>query len=177
MATSIFSVLAENGSAVTNAVGDYSGGSADSFNVTPPATEDWYITRMIFSMEDSGTFDPSSYGNGTALTNGVVIRHSNAGGVLRTLTAFPPKTNIEWEMHCHDVNLHTYGTGDEGLTARWTFAKHGRPLLLNGADGEFLEVYLNDSFTHLVAHRFLFQGYSVPANTHKDSYSPDAESW
>ena len=45
------------------------------------------------------------------------------------------------------------------IVVRWTFAKSGAPIRLDGAKNARLEVLLNDDLTGLVDHHFVVQGY------------------
>jgi hypothetical protein len=48
--------------------------------------------------------------------------------------------------------------GDEMLQVRWTFAKSGAQLRLNGNNNERLEVVLDDDLDGLIEHYFMVQG-------------------
>ena len=82
----------------------------------------------------------------------------SAGNVLVQLTPSPVKTSGDWAALCYDVAVATWGTGDEFLTARWTFAKFvSGGLALN--DGSKLVCTVNDDMRGLVSHRITAQGY------------------
>lgn len=149
-----------NGTGTTNAIGDYSS-AAEEFKIAPGVGEHFHIHRLIVSIGDAGSFDSGGYGAVTpvaSLTNGVVLRVQN-GGTVFSLTDDPITTNAEWAAYCHDVTVHSFGSGDALLTARWTFDKSGIPISLRGDEGEELVVELNDDLTFLTAHKFLIQGY------------------
>ncbi len=101
------------------------------------------------------------YGNlGAALTNGITVRLQDSGGTVLDLTdGLPVKTNAGWGQLCYDVDLKSWGAGNELLLVRWTFERAGQPLRLEGEDSGRLEVVLNDDFTGLLAHTFQVQGY------------------
>lgn len=164
----IYQFLATTGKGGTtghsNAVGDYStatGTSGESFIIKPPVGEAYHIERMMIHIQDTGAFAAEEYGSlGSALDKGVTLRIATSTGTIHDLTgANPVKANAQWGRHCYDVRVDTWSVGDEFLSARWTFWKNGYPLRLDGDRGEYLEVYLQNSCTGLVAHDFFVGGY------------------
>ena len=148
-----------NGTGSTAVTGDYSS-AQEIFYIQPPAATVYRLARMIVYIQDTGAFDADGYGNGSALTNGIVVHKRDDSGVIDNLTAgIPIKSNSQWGRLCFDTSLSTYGTGDESLAVRWTFTKAGQYLRLDGDSNERLEIVLDDSFLHLVDHTFLVQGY------------------
>lgn len=148
-----------DGSGTTNAIGNYAS-EATSFKIAPGDNQTFILHRLIISVEDAGAFDAAVYGNGITLTNGMVLRVSDASGVLFKLTGDNIKSNADWAEHCHDLTIHNFGIGNVIMTARWTFSESGVPIELNGDKGQFLEIVLNDDFSALVEHHFLIQGFS-----------------
>lgn len=145
-----------DGTGTKNANGDYSGGE-EIFYIAPPAGQTYELERMLIYVQDTGTFDAAKYGNGATLTTGIVVRVANDAGTLLDLTdGEPVKTNTHWGRQCYDVEVKAWGTGDEVMVVRWTFAKSGRPIRLHA--GERLEVVLNDALDVLVGHYFQVQG-------------------
>ena len=149
-----------NGTGTTNANGDYSTVS-DIFYIQPAAGEVFRISRMIVTVEDTAGMAAADYGNITGnLTNGITVREQNDSGTITDLTGgIPVKSNAQWARLCYDANVLTWGNGNEFLTVRWTFARTGQEMRLDGDENERLEVVLNDDFTGLVTHYFLVQGY------------------
>ena len=150
-------------------VGDGSGGIdgtadystvADSLLITPPAGKRYTLTRMIVSIQDTGSFDAEKYGNNVTLTNGITVKviDSVAGTVIDLLGGQTVKSNVGWAAYCYDAEVKSWGSGDEFLVARWTFEKSGVDVVLTENDS--LEVGFNDNLTTLGAHRFLVQGFS-----------------
>lgn len=147
-----------DGTGTANATGDYSV-TADDFYLLAGGGEQ--IHRMIVSVRDTGAFDAASYGNGLALTNGVsvLVYDKNQDTEIDLLGGSNIKTNAEWGAQCYDADVKTWGTGDEMLLVRWTFAKAGAPLRLQ-KDDKFI-VRLNDNFTGLNGHYFQIQGLKI----------------
>ena len=146
-----------DGSGLKEANGNYSV-AAGSFRLKH-ASGIADIYRMIVMIEDAGAFDSGLYGNGIVLTNGIRVYLKNSlNVVMEEFTGFPILTNGDWAGHCHDHEHHSFGSGNEVVSVRWTFDKSGQPLTVNFGAGEYLEVYLNDDFSGLVKHRFSVQG-------------------
>ena len=148
-----------NGS-TTNAVGNYSG-AEEHFKITcKSGSQKLYIHRLIIYIEDVGAFKSGKYGVDLTLTNGIHVRtHDSDDSVHADLTAADPiTTNAQWGALCYDVNLDTFGIGNNGsLIVRWTLSNAGAPVTLSA--GEYLAVDLEDDYTGLVRHTFMAQGY------------------
>ena len=149
-----------DGTGTTNLIGDYSdGGDGLSVFAVEPVSKAIVIRRMIATIEDSGAPDSGKYGNNITLTNGITITVNEANNDVRsTLTPDPVMTNAEWATYCHDLTAHTWGSGNDTLTVRWTFTKGIGDDGVVLDPGESIRVILNDDFSDLVAHKFLFQG-------------------
>jgi len=153
-----FQAVSEDDGVTFDAIGDYS--DTTIFSVTPPAGKKWSINRLIVGVEDTGTLDAGFYGNGISITNGVQIRiKQRRNGDRYLLNPVPIKTNSEWAMFCHDVTRHSWGSGNEVLSVRYTFGAHGHPIILEGSAGDEIEILLSDDYSGLVHHYFTFEGY------------------
>lgn len=152
-----------DGGGTKNANGDYSS-AAEIFFIQPPSGVSYNIARMIISVEDTNGMQAEEYGNlGVALSNGIQVRvQDDTGTVLDLTDALVVTANAHWGRLCYDVDIKTWGAGNEILIARWTFARFGVDgLLLRGSYNERLEVVLNDNLTGLIAHYFFVNGYIV----------------
>lgn len=147
-----------DGTGTKNAIGDYS--TADTLYIQPAAGTVYRIERMLVSIEDGVGMRAERYGGlAAALTNGVTVRVADDSGTILDLTdGLPIKSNAGWGSYCYDVDIKAWGAGNELLLVRWTFAKAGVPLRLDGDNNERLEVILNDDMTGLVSHYFMVQG-------------------
>ncbi len=132
------------------------------YRIAPPAASVFRVTRMIISLEDATGFSTAEYGNlGIALANGIGVRiHDGTSTVLDLMDGIPVKTNGAWGRLCYDVNLSTFGTGNEMLLVRWTFDKSGMPLRLDGDQTQELQVTIDDNLTGLISQYFQVQGYA-----------------
>jgi len=137
--------------------GDYS--TADDFYVEAQAGEILLVARMIVSYRDAGVFDAEKYGNAITIADGegVSLIVEQDGVEVEDLTGgIPINTNAAWRSRCYDADVWTIGTGDNYLSARWTFTKHGAPVRLLA--GDKLIARLHGNFDGLVAQAFLFEG-------------------
>jgi hypothetical protein len=164
-----FRFLSDDGTTTgeKNIVGDYSSAS-ETFYVQADIGTFFVLSRIIVSIEDSGSFDSGRYGNGGTLTNGIQIKVSRPNSTDSDLTdGLPVFTNGQWAKLCHDVDLKNFGAGNEWLTVRWTLKHCGIPIVLNGDENEALQVIVNDDFTHLISHRFMVQGFVMRDDSFK----------
>lgn len=146
------------------AIGDYSdiGAGKTAFSLGPPPGVIWRIRRVIVTIKDAGSFDADSYGNGIVLANGIEAWFRQG-----TEDIFPfvdpdeltIKTNSHWAGICYDFRVDNYGVGDNVGVARFSFDRVGGEIELIGNQGDNLAIYLNDDFSALTGHRFLFEGY------------------
>jgi hypothetical protein len=137
---------------------DFSGQSM-AFFVQPEAGQVMRVFRMIGHLRDTGQFAAEKYGALAELANGVDVFVSYDSGASMTtlLNGHKAKSFSDWAAHCYDVDFTNYGTGDNFLNFRWTFAKGGVPIRLTEKDS--IRVIANDNFEGLVDHQFCFQGY------------------
>ena len=148
-----------DGSGTKNANGNYSG-AEEIFFIEPPAATIYRITRLIVTIEDGNGMTWDGYGNLAALTNGIEVQTKGDSGVIVDLTDnVPVKYNVMWGANCYDAELKSTGAGNDFFQVRWTFAKAGQVLRLDGDTNDRLEVVFNDSFVGLVSHYFKVDGY------------------
>lgn len=144
-----------DGTGDKNAISDYSSGQ--NFLLTCPANVSFIeLYRGIVYIEDSGNFSSAGYGNLSGLSNGIEARLEKIGETIDLTDGQPIKTNAEWSKICYDVNYVSFGSGNNALSVRWTFARAGAPFKLY--PGESLVFYLSDDLTGLVQHTFFIQG-------------------
>lgn len=151
-----------DGTGDKNANGDYSV-TEGIFYIKPPVGEVYEIHRIIASIEDTAGMQAQEFGNlGAPLTNGLVLRLSDDTGVLADITdGLPVKTNAQFGQISYDVELKTWGSGNELLLVRFTFEKSGQPIILRGDLGEKIEVVCNDNLSGLLSQYFSVQGLNI----------------
>ena len=145
--------------------------SAVDYSTTPedfilaPVNEVWNVTRMIFSLTDSGVLDSGFWGaTNAALTNGIkmeVWKGGKASGskIFDLFADFPIKENGQWGAACFDVDPLTFGSGNSWLVVRYTFSKDtgsSDGIVLDGYNGDELVIPLSDDFSGLVGQYFRF---------------------
>jgi hypothetical protein len=142
-----------------NANGNYA--TPTRFYIQPAAGEIFVITRLIVAIYDTGGMQTQEYGNlGGPLANGVTVQLATNGVQTKDLCdGVPVKYNGDWARMCHDADVKSWGAGNDHNTIRWTFARSGTDVVLDGDSLESLDVVLNDDFTGLISHYFLIQGY------------------
>ncbi len=124
-----------------------------------PAATVTYLGRVIIHLTDAGSFDADSYGNGITLTNGInVTLRDTDDTLLATLTPSPIKTNGQWAGQCHDFSTHTFGTGNNHASVRWTFNKY-TPGGIRLLPGQHLDIEFEDDYSGLITHMYLFEGH------------------
>ncbi len=151
----------QNGNININEDYSDSGIGVTDFRITAPTGYWVALYRMLVTVRDFGMFDSGSYGNGITLTNGIHFVNGVGDGSRPDFIVsegVPIKVNPDWGAYCYDTRLSSYGTGNEQLAARWTFAKAGRPAILDGDIGEFTAIRVNDDLSGLVGHYFNIQG-------------------
>jgi len=133
--------------------GDYSGGAVD-FTYAPGAGEQVRIHSGVITIYDSAVGDPTKYGFLAALTNGIQIYVKNGGGVVQQLMGGEDiKTLYHWERLGCGVNI-----GSSGKVWVGVFEFHEK-IRLDGDDGEYLAVTVNDDLTGLDGHTFYVAGH------------------
>lgn len=158
----LFQFLSTNGdeTGTIDAIGDYSSGITDFF-IAPPTGELYILNRMLVCIQCTGLLATRKYGDQAELTNGIKLCMYN--GKMQTnneLSAVPIKSHDDWAGLCFDAVAPSYGNvAGKTVTIRWTFAKSGKALYLNGNLGDKFLVHLNDNFSGLEHHRFQIQGY------------------
>lgn len=152
-----------NGTGSIDATGDYSS-VAQEFKITPADDEVYCISRLIVHVKDTQGIDADSYGNNITLTNGITIKTVDSGGDNEIFvgSSSPIMVNADWGKYCYDVNVLTFGAGNETCVVRWTFSKYGgHGCWLHGFQSESFVITLNDNFTGLLSHGFVVEGFML----------------
>lgn len=132
------------------------------FKISPPSSGLIEVHRMMVIVRDDGAFSAATYGNKVALTNGmqVGIYDDTTGDIIQDYTLGGPiKDNADWGEHCYDVDLKTWGQGDQFLLVRWTFALAGITPTLVAGSNRCLGVKVRDDLSSIVYQRFKVQGF------------------
>lgn len=156
-------ILYQRDSLNYDAIGEYKGNPEDFLWTAPDGNAKYYVARLLVLIEDTQGFEPDSYGASGAgpLDNGINVFVKRDGEPKTYLTPVPILVNIDWGLYCYDTKYSDYGGGNETLEVRWSFNKASPVGIVMSEKDEF-GLELNDDFDHLVKHRFVIQGYSVP---------------
>ena len=146
-----------DGTGTKNANGDYSV-TPGEFYFQPPRRV--HVHRLIIHIEDTNGFTAQEYGNlGAALGNGytIVCQDDSQNEICNYNDGVVITTNAEIGRICYDVDIKTWGAGNEALQARFTFDKAGSPVDLK--PNYRLSITFNDDLSGLIEHYFMIQGY------------------
>ncbi len=149
-----------NSSGAYNAIDDYSNGN--DFVFVPVGTNITRVARVIITVADMAISDADDYGSINQLPTGVAFFVEKNGTRIRIDGGVNTTTNGEYQRISYDVSngLSSLGNGKDYVAVRWTFAKSGTDLRLDGAKGDKLVVALHDDFSGLNDHVFVVQGYN-----------------
>lgn len=115
----------------------------------------YHIYRAIITIGDRGSVDAGYYGNGLELDRGIDVEF-HTDELIDLLDGVPIRTNADWGARCYDVQSVSFGSGDNYVLARWTFALGGIPL--RTAPGDRFVFRVNDDLRRLESHWFQLQG-------------------
>lgn len=134
-----------------------------TFKIIPPngtLSLIWQLTRIIINMTDATAMDDGKFGGITGgLTNGVVLRVVKGSGEIQELTNW--KKNGDLALDMYDVTYvdDTLGpAGLYGLRGRWTFTKAEFIVELDGLNGDYFELLVQDDLTGLDSFEIKSQG-------------------
>jgi len=116
-----------------------------SYRVTPPADETWHLTRMLGTMVMTNDSSFNEFCSVAALSNGLLVRE-NDGGTWKTLANWKDDATIAETMYDLDA-VPKAPAGKAGQMFRWTFKRTSSIVKLEGANGDYLEVAIQDNLT------------------------------
>jgi hypothetical protein len=116
--------------------------------VQPVPGQIWHITRLLIAMAHSSAGDLGKFGNLASLINGVVIR-IRTNGTYRTYTNWKNSGDMKGDMYDIQFDSRSGGGGDFGTSGRWTFAKSGMTIKLDGDTDDQIQVFVQDDLTGL----------------------------
>lgn len=126
------------------------------YTVKPPSDEVWHIVRfMINSTNDTAMTDENFCGI-TALTNGMVIRENRA--TIKTIAQWKKGGEMAEDMFNVDYP-DKVPAGTFALRGRWTLKAAGTIARLDGAEGDYLEILVQDDLSAITSFRIKAQGH------------------
>lgn len=111
----------------------------------PEAGEVFHVTRLLFAASHDAVSDLSTFLGIPALANGLLLR-VKVGGVYDTLANWKTNADIKADLYDleFDVRKDKYGTSGRG-----NFKDAGSVIRLDGALGDRVEIYIQDTMTGL----------------------------
>ena len=131
-----------------------------SFKLSPHIGEHWHILRFLSSFTHSSAADDSTFGDLSALTNGVLLRkYDAASDEYYTYTNW--KNNADMVLDMYDVD---YGTKAGGglFSTRSRFSIKSATEAVPKIDqtaGDYLEILIQDDLTGLNSYSIKAQGH------------------
>lgn len=138
-------------------------GSPQAFSITgEQSTALTHITRVIFEMTHAAGGDLSRFGDILGgLTNGVVVRvFKGDPGVWKTITVWKTNADMKRDMYNVEFDDRSLGSGDFGTSGRATFTEFGMVGEYNPAEGDKLELLIQDDLTTLITFKMNAQGHT-----------------
>lgn len=132
-----------------------------AFQLIPDSVQEWHIVRFLLGMTLDTAADDSRFGNiAGGLPNGCILRaYDGATDRHRTFTNW--KTNLDIKMDMFDL-LYTdkAGAGNFGVNGRGSIRDGtGATPKLNGLNGSYLELLIQDDLTGLILFNLKGQGH------------------
>ena len=153
------------GTLITQSIADMSSAAGTlnapvSYKYFPVANRLEHIKRIIISMTHSTAGADDLFGGIAALTNGVVFR-AKINGVINTFTNWKTNGDIVLDVGANKLIYSAKsGPGDFGTTAEGAFSDLDVVIPLNDANGDFLEILIQDiSILTLTDFRIKAQGH------------------
>lgn len=134
--------------------------SSQSFSIIPPAGNTWAINNLILSLVHTTAGDSGLFGDQDALTYGVLFRVYKDGS-YNTHTNW--KTSGDMALDMYDVRFDTRssGGGSYGTTAQINLTDKASPIVINGDNGDYLEILVQDDLSGLTSFQARCSGYHV----------------
>lgn len=127
-----------------------------SYRITPPTGAVWQMTRVLISITSTTAMDDAKFGGIPALTNGVVIKGETS---VRTAVVTNWKSNTDMINDMFDIEYSSKApAGSNGLRGRWTFTKAEFIIEMDGDNGDFSEILIQDDLTALSTFTIKAQG-------------------
>lgn len=131
-----------------------------SFKIAPDAGSVWHITRILIEMTHATAGDNGLFGNLAALANGVVLRrYDGLTSTYGTFTVWRTNSDIVLDMYDVTYAARSGGGGLFGTNCRGDFLATGAVVKLDGDNGDYLELLIQDDLTGLDSFGIRGQGH------------------
>jgi len=127
------------------------------YELAPPEGLIWQITLLLTTITNPSAMDDGLFGGAGALTNGVVGRVKTTAGRIANITNW--KTNGDMMNDMDPVEYNDKApAGGYGLRGKWDLTDSGIISELNGNEGEYLRILIQDDLTDNPLFRIKAQG-------------------
>jgi len=133
-------------------------GAPVSFTSAPSGGKVVHLHRLLISMSHAAAGDLGKFGGIDALINGVAIR-THVDGVYTTFTNWKANSDLVDDMYDVRFDVRSGGGGAYGTSARWTLSNVGATVRLDGVEGDFVEVLVQDDLRGLASFKIKMQGH------------------
>lgn len=119
-----------------------------TFIFHPQEDEVWHIQELSITTTDNAASDFSKFGGMPELPNGLLVRVIR-NNTIQNLAIWNRNQDISEEMP--DLTFHDKaGGGNFGMIGSWSFVSIGITIELDGANGDRIEVLIQDDITPLI---------------------------
>lgn len=132
-----------------------------SFKMIPDSNQSWHVVRFLLGMVHASAADDSRFGDIVGgLQNGCILRGYNGlANQYRTFTDWKTNAGIKMDMYNLDYTTKA-GGGNFGSNGRGSIRDGtGAVPKLRGANGDFLELLVQDDLTGLISFNLKGQGH------------------
>jgi hypothetical protein len=117
----------------------------------------WQLTRLLINITDNLSMDDGKFGGIAALANGVNLRIIKGDNSIQDIANW--KTNGDIALDMFDAPYTNKApAGEYGLRGRWTFTKAEFIVELEGSEGDYFELLVQDDLTDLTNFEIKCQG-------------------
>lgn len=135
-------------------------GAPISYTVAPEAGDIWHIVRLNIEMTHTSAGDNGLFGDLAALTNGVVVRVYKGGlGLYRTVTNWRTNSDMVTDFYNVTYAARSGGGGAFGTNGQFSILNSGSIIVLNGDDGDLMEILIQDDLSGLNSYVIKAQGH------------------
>jgi len=129
-----------------------------TFYIKPPKEYIYELNQIFIRITDNNPINPENYVSGGPLANGInyEVITSVGSAVVNTI---PIKRISDYISYVgNKVSPIDYVANPNSYAIEWPLVENGKPLFLNGANGEGLCVIGSDNFTSLTSHTARVKG-------------------
>lgn len=127
------------------------------YELAPPPGIIWQLTSLLITVTDNLVMDDGKFGGIAALTNGVVGVAKTTAGRIANIANW--KTNGDMMGDMYEVEYNDRApAGGYGLRGKWDLTSAGIIAEINGDEGEYIRVLIQDDGTANASFRIKAQG-------------------